>query len=222
MMSNLFSTFDPTTSNKLALNWNSILIILLIMPMTFWLIPSRSNIVIKMITESINKEISSILPNKSINSSIIFFSTFLLILTLNFSSLFPFIFPCTSQISLSLALALPLWLSMMIFGWTKNYFNMMSHLVPQGTPTILMPFMVCIESISNIIRPITLSVRLSANMIAGHLLLTLIGSASSKVNMTILIIIIIAQLSLIILETAVSMIQSYVFMILSTLYSSEI
>nr|AXS65504.1 ATP synthase F0 subunit 6 [Elateroidea sp. 8 KM-2017] len=222
MMTNLFSSFDPTTSNNLALNWMSMTIILFIMPSPFWLLPSRLNLMFMFLYKNIIKETSSIMNKYLLNSNILFFTIFFIILVLNFSSLFPMIFPCTSQISLSLSLALPLWMSMMIFGWTKKYYVMMAHLVPQGTPKILMPFMVCIESISNLIRPITLSVRLSANMIAGHLLLTLIGSTGSLINSVTLIVLLITQLMLIILESAVSIIQSYVFTILATLYSSEI
>lgn len=99
---------------------------------------------------------------------------------------------------------------------------MITHLVPQGTPPILIPFIVCIESIRNIIRPITLSVRLSANIIAGHLLLTLIGSTGNILSIKNIPIILIIQLILVILETAVSIIQSYVFIILTSLYSREI
>jgi F-type H+-transporting ATPase subunit a len=86
-----------------------------------------------------------------------------------------------------------------------------------------MPFIVVIESISNLIRPGTLAVRLSANIIAGHLLITLLGNqtaqaSSSVILMTILII----QISLLTLECAVSLIQAYVFAVLSSLYSSEV
>src|SRR5438132_1982483 len=96
---------------------------------------------------------------------------------------------------------------------------MLTHLVPKGTPSMLISFMVCIETTRNIIRPITLSVRLTANMIAGHLILRLLGGLS---NTTVALpFIILAQLILVSLEIAVSVIQAYVFTVLLTLYSSE-
>jgi F-type H+-transporting ATPase subunit a len=94
--------------------------------------------------------------------------------------------------------------------------------VPQGTPPVLMPFIVLIETISNVIRPGTLAVRLSANIIAGHLLLTLLGNTGSSLSIFLLSLLIIAQLLLLILESAVAIIQAYVFTILRTLYSREI
>ena len=93
--------------------------------------------------------------------------------------------------------------------------------MPQGTPFILIPFIVCIETIRNIIRPGTLAIRLSANIIAGHLLITLLGNTGPIVNFLIIMVIIV-QLILIILESAVAIIQSYVFAILRTLYSREV
>src|SRR5436190_5490355 len=112
----------------------------------------------------------------------------------------------------------------MILYRILNYINdFFSHLTPQGTPTILMPFIVIIESISLLIRPITLAVRLTANIIAGHLLLSLLGSSGLNINnLLLLLIIIFSQLLLLILEISVSIIQAYVFSILSTLYRREI
>lgn len=94
--------------------------------------------------------------------------------------------------------------------------------MPQGTPAVLIPFIVCIETISNVIRPGTLAVRLTANIIAGHLLLTLIGNTGNSLSLIIINFLIIGQIALLILESAVSIIQSYVFAVLSTLYSSEV
>jgi F-type H+-transporting ATPase subunit a len=99
---------------------------------------------------------------------------------------------------------------------------MFAHLVPQGTPSVLMPFIVLIETIRNIIRPGTLAVRLSANIIAGHLLLTLLGNTGNSISSFIISILILTQLLLLSLESAVAIIQSYVFTILRTLYSREI
>lgn len=99
---------------------------------------------------------------------------------------------------------------------------MLAHLVPLGTPGPLIPLMVLIETISNIIRPGTLAVRLAANMIAGHLLLVLLGNQGPMVSSSILTILLITQMLLLVLETAVAAIQSYVFAVLATLYSSEV
>jgi F-type H+-transporting ATPase subunit a len=85
-----------------------------------------------------------------------------------------------------------------------------------------MPFIVCIETISNIIRPGTLAVRLAANIIAGHLLITLLGNTGPSLTLTLLSFLVIAQIALLVLESAVAIIQSYVFAVLSTLYSSEV
>jgi len=98
---------------------------------------------------------------------------------------------------------------------------MFAHLVPQGTPSALMSFIVVIETISNAIRPGTLAVRLSANMIAGHLLLTLLGNQTALANNSILASLIFAQIALLILEAAVAIIQAYVFIVLTSLYLSE-
>jgi F-type H+-transporting ATPase subunit a len=99
---------------------------------------------------------------------------------------------------------------------------MLAHLVPQRTPTLLIPFIVLIESIRNIIRPLTLAVRLIANIVAGHLLITLIGNQAASSSNFILISLIFTQILLLTLESAVAFIQSYVFAVLSTLYSREV
>nr|ADO60594.1 ATP synthase F0 subunit 6 [Boros schneideri]ARH54871.1 ATP synthase F0 subunit 6 [Boros schneideri] len=222
MMMNLFSSFDPSSNWAMSLNWMSTMIGFIIIPSMFWLIPSRFNLLwIKIIT-TLHKEFKNLLGNKIKGSTLIFISLFSLILFNNFLGLFPYIFTSTSHMILTLSLALPLWLTFMIYGWLNNTIHMFAHLVPQGTPPILMPFMVCIETISNIIRPGTLAVRLSANMIAGHLLMTLLGNTGPSMSLLMLNLLIIVQLLLLLLESAVSIIQSYVFAVLTTLYSSEV
>jgi F-type H+-transporting ATPase subunit a len=95
-------------------------------------------------------------------------------------------------------------------------------MVPLRTPFILTPFMVLIETISNVIRPITLAIRLTANIIAGHLLLTLIRSIALTLPKILIVILILTQILLLSLELAVAVIQSYVFVTLSNLYSREV
>nr|QRV62562.1 ATP synthase F0 subunit 6 [Nebrioporus airumlus] len=224
MMTNLFSTFDPSTNiMNLSLNWMSTMIGMLIIPSIYWFIPSRISIIWINIINILHKEFKTLLGEfNHKGSTFLFISLFSFILFNNFMGLFPYIYTSSSHMSMTLSLALPLWLSFMMFGWMNHTQHMFAHLVPQGTPPILMPFMVCIETISNIIRPGTLAVRLAANMIAGHLLLTLLGNTGPMMNLTMLNLLIITQLLLLTLEFAVSIIQSYVFAILSTLYSSEV
>nr|YP_010511698.1 ATP synthase F0 subunit 6 [Palaeoagraecia brunnea]UXL83022.1 ATP synthase F0 subunit 6 [Palaeoagraecia brunnea] len=223
MMTNLFSVFDPTTTvMNLPLNWLSTLLGILMLPMGYWLLPSRFNCIWFSVMNILHNEFKTLIGPSNKGGTFIFISLFTLILFNNFLGLFPYIFTSSSHLTMTLTLALPLWLSFMIYGWINHTQHMFAHLVPQGTPPILMPFMVCIETISNIIRPGTLAVRLAANMIAGHLLLTLLGNTGPLLSSSMLSFLILAQLALLTLECAVAIIQSYVFAILITLYSSEV
>nr|AIW64781.1 ATP synthase F0 subunit 6 [Indopodisma kingdoni] len=224
MMTNLFSTFDPSTNLfNLSLNWTSTFLGLLLIPTLFWLTPSRINIMWNKLNLTLHNEFKTLLGTNSFNgTTFIFISIFIMMLFNNFMGLFPYIFTSTSHLALTFAIALPMWLSFMLFGWINHTNHMFAHLVPQGTPPALMSFMVLIETISNVIRPGTLAVRLAANMIAGHLLLTLLGYTGPSMTMNLISLLIFGQMLLLILESAVAMIQAYVFSILSTLYSSEV
>lgn len=224
MITNLFSVFDPSSSLfNLSLNWLRTFIGLLIIPITFWFIPNRYQIIWNNILLTLHKEFKTLLgPTGHPGRTFIFISLFSLILFNNFIGLFPYIFTRTSHLTLTLTLALPLWLCFIIYEWINHTQHIFAHLVPQGTPAILIPFMVCIETISNVIRPGTLAVRLAANIIAGHLLLTLLGNTGPSLSHSIVSLLIIGQIALLILESAVAIIQSYVFAVLRTLYSREV
>nr|YP_010527042.1 ATP synthase F0 subunit 6 [Acherontia lachesis]UXR12379.1 ATP synthase F0 subunit 6 [Acherontia lachesis]WMQ52917.1 ATP synthase F0 subunit 6 [Acherontia lachesis] len=224
MMSNLFSIFDPSTNLfNLSINWVSTILGLMFLPYSFWFLPNRHFFLWKFLLNKLHNEFKTLLKNNYfMGSTFIFISMFSFILFNNFLGLFPYIFTSTSHLTLSLSISLPLWLSFMLYGWFNNYQHMFIHMIPQGTPSILMPFMVLIETISNIIRPGTLAVRLTANMIAGHLLMTLLSSTGPNLSYIFITFLIIIQIMLLILESAVAVIQSYVIAILSTLYSSEV
>nr|QJW33798.1 ATP synthase F0 subunit 6 [Lymantria sugii] len=224
MMSNLFSIFDPSTNIfNISLNWLSTILGTLFIPYSFWLIPNRHFFLWNFILMKLHNEFKTLLKNNYFQgSTFIFISMFSFIMFNNFLGLFPYIFTSTSHLTLSLSISLPLWLSFMIYGWINNSNHMFIHMIPQGTPPILMPFMVLIETISNIIRPGTLAVRLTANMIAGHLLMTLLSSTGPNMNYYLIMLMVLSQILLLILESAVAVIQSYVIAILSTLYSSEV
>lgn len=225
MITNLFSVFDPsTTIFNLSLNWLSTFLGLLIIPSSYWLIPNRFQIIWNNILLTLHKEFKTLLgPNGHNGRTLIFISLFSLIIFNNFLGLFPYIFTSTSHLTLTLTLAFPLWLSFILYGWISHTQHIFAHLVPQGTPPVLIPFIVCIETISNVIRPGTLAVRLTANIIAGHLLLTLLGNTGPiSTSYIVLSLILTTQIALLVLESAVAIIQSYVFAVLRTLYSREV
>lgn len=222
MITNLFSIFDPSTSINYSLNWIRIILIIILFPFQYWLIPSRYIIFWNLIIKFIYKEFK-ILISYSYSNIIILIALFLIILFNNFIGLFPYIFTASRHIRFCLSLSLSIWLSIIIYRLFKFFNDLISHLTPHGTPFILIPFIVIIESISLLIRPLTLAIRLTANIIAGHLLLCLLGSTGNSINRSlILILIITTQLLLYILEISVSIIQAYVFSILATLYRREI
>nr|UDU84712.1 ATP synthase F0 subunit 6 [Pyrgopsella youngi] len=220
-MTNLFSSFDPMSSTiNLQMNWISMLIFVIVFCPLYWISSSKSMAMYLELTSYITNEFMPLF--KSYKNIMFFNVLFMFILINNVFGLMPYTFTSTAHIAMTLSMALTIWLTFMLYGWMNNTNHMFSHLVPLGTPVILMPFMVLIESISNIIRPITLSVRLAANLTAGHLLLILLGESMVNSNFMIIITVTAAQFALMTLEAAVAVIQAYVFATLSTLYASEV
>nr|YP_009711869.1 ATP synthase F0 subunit 6 [Daphnia laevis]QGA47446.1 ATP synthase F0 subunit 6 [Daphnia laevis] len=223
MMANLFSIFDPSANLGLPLNWIAIFIGLFALPWTFWVESNRFQKLFSIVTNQLHGEFKTLVGTSGAQGhTLVFISLFLFILFNNLFGLTPYVFTASSHLAMTLTLSLPLWVSFMIYGWINHATHMLAHLVPLGTPGILMPFMVLIETVSNVIRPGTLAVRLAANMIAGHLLLVLLGNQGPSISSSLLSFLLITQVLLLTLESAVAIIQSYVFAVLATLYSSEV
>nr|ACJ69410.1 ATP synthase F0 subunit 6 [Aphelocheirus ellipsoideus] len=222
MMTNLFSTFDPATSMSMSMNWVSTLMSMVMLPTMYWMIPTRYSMMVKTILHKLHEEFKMLMGNNSKGFTLMMISLFTFILFNNLMGLLPYIFTSSSHLTYTMTMALPLWLSLMIFGWSNKTRSMLAHMIPSGTPPVLMPFMVCIETISNLIRPGSLAVRLTANMIAGHLLMSLLGNNMTETSAIMIPIMISIQILLMLFETAVAVIQAYVFSILSTLYTSEV
>nr|QJF58146.1 ATP synthase subunit 6 [Adelges tsugae] len=217
MMMNLFNIFDPsTTIFNLQINWISTSLSIMLMPNMMWVMPNRFKSFIMSMFKFMNNEILMLFKNKNFKSpSFMFISLFNFILMNNFLSLFPYIFSSSSHMIFSLSMAIPFWMFFILMSIMKNFKNMIIHLIPLNTPLILTPFMVLIETTSIMIRPLSLAIRLTANLIAGHLLMTLLNFNSM------MLIIILMQMFLMTFELCVAMIQSYVFSILSSLYAKE-
>ncbi|YP_006666212.1 ATP synthase F0 subunit 6 (mitochondrion) [Astatotilapia calliptera] len=151
-------------------------------------------------------------------------SLMLFLITLNMLGLLPYTFTPTTQLSLNMAFAVPLWLATVIIGMRNQPTHALGHLLPEGTPTLLIPVLIIIETISLFIRPLALGVRLTANLTAGHLLIQLIATAAFvllPLMPTVAILTAVLLFLLTLLEVAVAMIQAYVFVLLLSLYLQE-
>lgn len=217
MIINLFTVFDPCTG-ILSLNWISSIIFIFIIPSSYWIISNKIDLIFNKIILSLNLEIKNLIKHRGI--SLLILSIFVVILFNNLPGLFPYVYTSSSQLVFSLSLALPIWLSFMLYGWINKTNHIFCHLVPIGTPGILMSFIVLIETVSNLIRPGSLAVRLTANIIAGHLLISLLGN--NTIRLVLIMSTIVVYLVLMLFELAVAIIQSYVFITLTTLYSREV
>jgi len=225
-MSNLFSSFDPMVNIirfRIRLNWVSRVIPLLFLPQTYWITNSQLLKTIQNIINYLYGELSAVFGLVALPGTVfIFLRFFFFIFFCNLIGLAPYIFTRSSHISFTLTLALPIWIGSIVFSIKNQYNRLFAHLVPRGTPVALIPVMVIIETVRNVIRPGTLSIRLAANIVAGHLLLTLLGSQGPAVRGLIILGLIVSLVLLLCLELAVACIQAYVFTILRSLYLNEL
>nr|UXB57215.1 ATP synthase F0 subunit 6 [Rhinichthys osculus] len=151
-------------------------------------------------------------------------SLMVFLITINMLGLLPYTFTPTTQLSLNMGLAVPLWLATVIIGMRNQPTVALGHLLPEGTPIPLIPVLIIIETISLFIRPLALGVRLTANLTAGHLLIQLIATAVFvllPMMPTVAILTAVVLFLLTLLEVAVAMIQAYVFVLLLSLYLQE-
>nr|AKU78055.1 ATPase subunit 6 [Alophoixus ochraceus]AKU78056.1 ATPase subunit 6 [Alophoixus ochraceus] len=172
----------------------------------------------------ITKQLMTPLNKKGHKWALILTSLMIFLLLINLLGLLPYTFTPTTQLSMNLALALPLWLATLLTGLRNQPSATLGHLLPEGTPTPLIPALILIETTSLLIRPLALGVRLTANLTAGHLLIQLISTATVALSTTmpavsVLTLLILFLLTL--LEVAVAMIQAYVFVLLLSLYLQE-
>nr|YP_008593540.1 ATP synthase F0 subunit 6 [Promethichthys prometheus]BAN83495.1 ATPase subunit 6 [Promethichthys prometheus] len=151
-------------------------------------------------------------------------SLMMFLLSLNMLGLLSYTFTPTTQLSLNMSLAFPLWLSTVIIGMYGQTNIALSHFLPEGTPTPLIPVLIIIETISLFIRPMALGVRLTANITAGHLMIQLISTAAANIMPHLPTLAVLSTSFLVVmtlLEVAVAMIQAYVFILLLSLYLQE-
>nr|AAV49584.1 ATPase subunit 6 [Ptilonorhynchus violaceus] len=172
----------------------------------------------------ITKQLMIPLDKKGHKWALILTSLMMFLLLTNLLGLLPYTFTPTTQLSMNLALAFPLWLATLLTGLRNQPSVSLGHLLPEGTPTLLIPALILIETTSLLIRPLALGVRLTANLTAGHLLIQLISTATTTLMTTMPVVSLLTLavlLLLTILEVAVAMIQAYVFVLLLSMYLQE-
>nr|ACQ91017.1 ATP synthase F0 subunit 6 [Quadrula quadrula] len=141
-------------------------------------------------------------------------SVFCSLICLNFSGMVPGGFSVTSQLSVGLVFGLVWWFWSVMSGCFFSCSKFLAHLLPLGTPGVLCPLMVLIETVSILIRPVTLAVRLVANITMGHLVLSLMGDKMVGIGSLVVGV-------YVLFEFFVCALQAYVFTLLVSLYSSD-
>ena len=155
------------------------------------------------------------------------FSLFMFVLVANLLGLFPYFFTVTSQIIVTFMLALLVIGTVVVYGFMKHGLGFLKLFVPQGVPGILVPLVVLIEVISFLSRPISLSVRLFANMLAGHITLKVFAgfvtslSAFGAVGVAGAILPLAMTVAITALEFLVAFLQAYVFAVLTCMYLND-
>nr|YP_089641.1 ATP synthase F0 subunit 6 [Gegeneophis ramaswamii]AAS13697.1 ATP synthase F0 subunit 6 [Gegeneophis ramaswamii] len=225
MMINFFDQFMSPTLLGAPLIMLAVIFPLMLMPnpSLHW-INNRLTIVQNWFMLNFTKQLFMPINIKGQNWALILTSLMMFLMSMNLLGLLPYTFTPTTQLSMNMAMAIPLWFSTVLTGLRNQPTMSLGHLLPEGTPIMLIPLLIIIETISLFIRPIALGVRLTANLTAGHLLIQLIATAAFALMLlmpTISMLTTIILFLLTLLEVAVAMIQAYVFVLLLSLYLQE-
>ncbi|YP_009468932.1 ATP synthase F0 subunit 6 (mitochondrion) [Peromyscus leucopus] len=221
MNENLFASFITPTMMGLPIVVLIIMLPSILLSSSKRLVTNRYFSFLYWLVKLITKQMMLIHTPKGRTWSLMLVSLMMFIGSTNLLGLLPHTFTPTTQLSMNLGMAIPLWAGAVILGFRHKLKSSLAHFLPQGTPISLIPMLIIIETISLFIQPMALAVRLTANITAGHLLIHLIGGATlvltsispPTASITFLILALLT-----ILEFAVALIQAYVFTLLVSLY----
>nr|YP_009034042.1 ATP synthase F0 subunit 6 [Chrysocyon brachyurus]AHZ58291.1 ATP synthase F0 subunit 6 [Chrysocyon brachyurus] len=221
MNENLFASFAAPSMMGLPIVMLIIMFPSILFPSPNRLINNRLISIQQWLIQLTSKQMLAIHNQKGQTWALMLMSLILFIGSTNLLGLLPYSFTPTTQLSMNLGMAIPLWAGTVVTGFRYKTKASLAHFLPQGTPLPLIPMLVIIETISLFIQPVALAVRLTANITAGHLLMHLIGGATLvliNISTTTASITFIILILLTILEFAVALIQAYVFTLLVSLY----
>lgn len=228
MIIDIFSAFDPASflsvNNSTNILLLSSLLIISITQATFWAIPTRFNMFVAFTYIIIVTQLSRTFSNSLKGSTSIISTIFLSLIIVNLLGINPYTFSLTRHLIMTLSLGLPMWLSFILSSFIKDTKASIAHLLPDGAPDWLNPFLILIETTSVLVRPLTLSFRLAANISAGHIVLGLIriyGAAACLIAILPFLSLLLTTLIYILFEFAICLIQAYIFCLLLSLYAND-
>ena len=185
------------------------------------IIPGKLQLLSEILYNFVAKMISDTAGSKAKPYFPFIFSLFVFVLMCNMVGMVPYSFTVTSHIIVTMVLALFIFIAVTVIGFLKHGFKYLSIFVPKGVPVILLPLITIIEVISYLSRPVSLSVRLFANMMAGHTMLKVFGGFVISLGLLGGWLPLSFSVALTGLEILVAFLQAYVFAILTCIYLND-
>nr|YP_009024208.1 ATP synthase F0 subunit 6 [Prosadenoporus spectaculum]AGL46786.1 ATP synthase F0 subunit 6 [Prosadenoporus spectaculum] len=227
MLSDIFSSFDEQNGNIVGsfFVWFFCVFFFFCLVSVFWVGSTRLNNFFSIFVEYLWGQVSRSLGGGIRGFSFFIVLFFFFLVFCNFLGLVPYVFSSTSHLVITFSVAVPLWMSFLLSSLFWSPIGFFSHFLPSGAPSVLNPFLVLVETVSVCVRPITLSVRLAANMGAGHIVIGLIGTylvgsifSSGFCSGFFLYFI---ETFYFIFEFGICLVQGYIFSLLLVLYPDE-
>ena len=185
------------------------------------IIPNKMQLITEMFYTFVAKMINDTAGSKAKPFFPFIFSLFMFVLFCNMVGMLPYSFTVTSHIIVTLIMALFIFIAVTVIGFIKHGFKYLSIFVPSGVPAVLLPLITIIEIISYLSRPVSLSVRLFANMMAGHTMLKVFGGFVVSLGILGGWLPLSFSVALTGLEILVAFLQAYVFAILTCIYLND-
>ena len=185
------------------------------------IVPGKFQLISEMLYNFISKMISDTAGKKAKPYFSFIFSLFIFVLFCNMVGMLPYSFTVTSHIIVTLAFAMFIFIGVTILGFVIHGFKYLKIFVPSGVPMVLLPIIMIIEIISYLSRPVSLSVRLFANMMAGHTMMKVFGGFVVSLGVVGGWLPLSFSVALTGLEILVAFLQAYVFAILTCIYLND-
>lgn len=225
MTLDIFSTFDDHNKvifDAYLLIWIIPIIVCISFFRFFWVSFGFKFTALSVFYDIIKELVKAAVNRKGVGGAVTIPSLlFCLYVLLNLWGLVPYVFSTTRHLAVNLGVGFVVWFAIIIIGIIYNSPDFFSHFLPLGRPFYLAPFLCLIELVRILVRPLTLAVRLTANLTTGHILIRLLGRAFSSIGLGGSIIVLVCGIFYHIFEFAVCLIQAYIFVLLTTLYTDE-